>query len=77
MRSDGLVETTDLSIAAWWKMHGLVVVRARRKRGGQFDFLFRDPNGEARQLAIDFANSGAQRFDQSVRSLKKLCSVGE
>jgi len=71
---NGLRETRDLALAAYWKMCGLAIVRATR-RGREFDFLFRDPEGRAEKLAVEFANSEAQRFDSEVRALKKLCQL--
>jgi hypothetical protein len=69
---NGLRETRDLALAAYWKMRGLVIVRATR-RGKDFEFLLRDPEGHADALAVEFANSEAQKFDSEVRALKKLC----
>lgn len=68
-----LLTTRDLALAAWYHMHGLPIVRARRN-GRTFDFLFRDERGRRDQLAIDWANSEAHRFDASLRILKKLCT---
>jgi hypothetical protein len=71
---NGLRETRDLALAAYWKMRGLVIVRATR-RGKEFEFLFRDEKGLGDQLAVEFANSEAQKFDSEVRALKKLCQL--
>ncbi len=71
---NGLRETRDLALAAYWKMRGLVIVRATR-RGKEFEFLFHDPDGRADELAMEFANSEAQRFDNEVRAIKKLCQL--
>ena len=71
---NGLRETRDLALAAYWKMRGLVILRASR-RGKEFEFLFRDEKGLGDRLAVEFANSEAQRFDSEVRALKKLCQL--
>lgn len=67
--------TRDLALAAFCLEHGLEVVRASR-RGREFEFLFRDPEGRADALAIEFANSPEARFDAAMRALKKLCQRG-
>lgn len=67
--------TRDLALAAFCLEHGLEVVRATR-RGREFEFLFRDPEGRANALAIQFANSPEARFDAAMRALKKLCHRG-
>jgi len=67
--------TRDLALAAFCLEHGLEVVRASR-RGREFEFLFRDPDGRADTLAIQFANSPEARFDAAMRALKKLCHRG-
>ena len=71
---NGLCDTRDLAMAAYLKMRGLAIVRATR-RGREFDFLFRDPEGRSDELAVEFANSEAQRFNSEVRALKKLCHM--
>ena len=65
-------QTRDLALAAYCLQHGLEVVRAQR-RGKEFEFLFRDPDGQGDRLAVGFANSVEARFDSSMRALKKLC----
>jgi len=67
--------TRDLALAAFCLEHGLEVVRASR-RGREFEFLFRDPEGRADGLAVQFANSPEARFDAAMRALKKLCHRG-
>jgi hypothetical protein len=67
-------------------MRGLRVVRAqvwRRPTGVRYQFMFDDPptdgqpNGLWDLLVTDFANSEAQRYDASIRTLKKLCQRGD
>ena len=67
--------TRDLALAAFCLEHGLEVVRATR-RAREFEFLFRDPEDRAEELAIQFANSPEARFDAAMRALKKLCHRG-
>lgn len=75
-------ETQDLPFAAFCHMHGLPLADAREyRRGGgvTYAFAFQDvpspahPEGRWDILALEFANSEAQRFDQAVLALKQLC----
>ena len=65
--------TKDLALAAYLKMKGIPIVRATR-RGRDFEFTFRDPDGLWDSLTIEFVNSECSRYDDSMRSLKKLSS---
>lgn len=64
--------TRDLALAAFCLEHGLEIVRATR-RGKEYEFLFRDPEHQANELSIRFANSPEARFDAAMRAIKKLC----
>ena len=64
--------TRDLALAAFCLEHGLEIVRATR-RGKEYEFLFRDPEHQAGELSIRFANSPEARFDAAMRAIKKLC----
>jgi len=75
-------ETRDLAFAAYAKMQGLSIISAKEWRKGnanEYSFTFDDPasaehpDGRWDMLHISFANSEAQAYDASVRSLKKLC----
>lgn len=79
-------QTENLSFAAYAHMRGLRVVRAqvwRKPTGVRYLFVFDDaptperPAGAWDALVLDFANSEAQLYDASVRTLKKLCQRGE
>ena len=79
-------ETENLSFAAYAHMRGLRVIRAqvwRRPNGVRYLFVFDDPAAEGapegiwENLKLDFSNSEAQRYDASVRTLKKLCQRGD
>ena len=68
--------TKDLAFAAYAHMEGLAVVRAVEQRNGslnEYSFMLADPDGRWETLFTRFANSESQRFDSSVRALKKLC----
>jgi len=68
--------TKDLAFAAYAHMAGLAVIRAVEVRRGsvnEYSFLLDDPENRWESLFTSFANSESQRFDSSVRALKKLC----
>ena len=64
--------TSDLSLAAFLLMRGLVLIDAKKISSGKFKFSFNDPDDKARKLALDFVNSELCEFDNQVRNLKKL-----
>ncbi len=71
-------ETTDLAFAAYCHMKGLRICRAQQvRRSGALEYAFtiEDPDGRWNRLRMDFANSEASQFDDSVRTLKKLCRL--
>ena len=67
MEQDRIFKTTDLGVAAYIKLKGLTLIGHERN-----EFIFADPNGEAKSLVIEFANSECNRFDHEIRSLKKM-----
>ena len=63
--------TSDLSLAAFLMMKGLLLLSAN-KDGPRFQFVFDDHSREADMLSIEYINSEFSKFDNSVRTLKKL-----
>lgn len=63
--------TSDLSLAAFLMMKGMVLLDAN-KNGPRFEFKFDDYDNRAASLAIEYINSDFSKFDNSVRTLKKL-----
>lgn len=59
--------TTDIGVAAYFKIKGIPV--AGYERGA---YIFNISETEARKLAIEFSNSEFSKFDHAVRALKKL-----
>ena len=64
--------TSDLPLSAFLMMNGLRLDDARRLPGGRFEFIFDDPDGRARILAVNYVNSDFCKFDNHLRSLKKI-----
>lgn len=64
-------KTSDLALAAFLVMRGLPLLNATRT-SGKFEFIFNDSDNKAIQLSIEFVNSEFSKFDNHVRTLKKI-----
>jgi hypothetical protein len=64
--------TSDLSLAAFLTMKGLVLIRCNKALTGKFEFIFEDQDEKASLLSMDYFNSDFCRFDNNVRTLKKM-----
>jgi len=64
--------TSDLSLAAFLLMQGLQLKSAEKTSSGRFKFLFSDPDGKGKLLAMEFLNSDFSKYDNHVRNLKKV-----
>lgn len=62
--------TSDIALAAYLKLKGLKLIECSREE--KFIFIFEDPENRARNLALEFANSEIRRYDDEMRSLKKV-----
>ena len=62
--------TSDIALAAYLKLQGLRLVECGR--ADKFNFVFDDPDDRAEQLAIEFINSDMRKYDDEMRSLKKI-----
>jgi len=65
-----IYETSDIALAAYLKLRGLVLLKCSRDK--KFSFVFKDPEKRAAGLAIEFINSDMRRYDDEIRSLKKI-----
>ena len=63
--------TSDLALAAFLVMRGLSLISAMRI-SGKFEFVFDDADQKGHMLSIDFVNSEFSKFDNHVRTLKKI-----
>ena len=63
--------TSDLALAAFLVMRGLPLISAMRI-SGKFEFVFDDADQKGHMLSIDFVNSEFSKFDNHVRTLKKI-----
>lgn len=65
-------ETSDLPLTAFLVMKGLVLVTAKKISGGRFLFVLEDPDGIADKLSLEYINSDFCKFDNHIRSIKKI-----
>jgi len=64
--------TSDLPLVAFLVIRGLSLVMAKKNISGKFEFLLDDPNDEAEALSVEYINSDFCKFDNQIRSIKKL-----
>lgn len=64
--------TSDLPLAAYLVIKGLPLTSAKKLNGGKFEFILEDPNDAAGALSIEYINSDFCKFDNQIRSIKKL-----
>lgn len=65
-------ETSDLPLAAFLIMKGLKLITAKKVGNGKFLFIISDPDGIADNLSLEYVNSDFCKFDNHIRSIKKL-----
>lgn len=65
--------TRDIGLAGFLQMRGLKIIKATKSESSKFVFVFLDPEGRGDDLELEFVNSDFQKYDSSVRGLKKLC----
>lgn len=64
--------TSDLSLAAFLTMKGLTLLRCTKTTVGKFEFIFEDLEERAPGLSMSYLNSEFCKFDNHVRTLKKM-----
>jgi hypothetical protein len=62
--------TNDIAVAAFFKLNNMKLLKFSRTN--KFFFEFEDNNGIGDLLAMDFLNSEFRKFDDEMRSLKKM-----
>jgi hypothetical protein len=65
-------ETSDLALAAYLTFKGLRLISAKKLASGRFQFILDDQSDNADALSLEYFSSDFCRFDNQVRSLKKL-----
>jgi len=69
--SEKTYTTSDIALAAYLRLKRLVLVECTNE-GPKFRFVFKDPEEKAEDLAMEFVNSDCRRYDDEMRSLKKI-----
>lgn len=64
--------TSDLSLAAFLKMNNITLLKCSKTQNGKFEFIFEDSDERSQKLSIDYLNSDFCKFDNQIRTLKKL-----
>lgn len=64
--------TSDLSLAAYLTMNGLILIKCSKGLNGKFEFSFQDPEGKGQGLSMSYLSSEFCKFDNHVRVLKKM-----
>jgi hypothetical protein len=64
--------TSDLSLAAFLVISGLNLLNAKKSSTGKFEFIIEDPQDLAEELSVEYINSDFSKFDNTIRSIKKL-----
>ena len=67
-----IFKTSDIGIAAFIMMKGLVLQSADRGPSGRFMFVFKDSDDKGTQLAVDYVNSESAKFDANMKNLKNI-----
>ncbi len=62
--------TSDIALAAYLKLKGLKLIEC--SRGDKFNFVFEDDDEQAGVLSLEFINSEIRKYDDEMRSLKKI-----
>lgn len=70
MNENKTYSTSDIALAAYLKLKGLRLIECGR--ADKFNFVFEDHDDQGEQLAIEFINSDMRKYDDEIRSLKKI-----
>ena len=67
-----MYETSDLGIAAYLMLKNLNLKSCNVLPSGRYCFQFDDPNGLAQDLSMDFLKSDFSKYDDKMRTLRKM-----
>lgn len=70
-----MFNTSDLSLAAYLSMMGLKIVKVEKDQNNKFNFIFEDPDSLAPSYAVSFLNSDFSKYDNHLRTLKKMLYI--
>ncbi|MGE5528066.1 MAG: DUF5659 domain-containing protein [Patescibacteria group bacterium] len=72
MDKQKLFSTTDLGLAAFLKLRGLILSRVDRSTPHAVTFEFDDELDVCEQLRMEYVNSDFYKFNGELRGMKKL-----
>lgn len=72
MEDSKTFETSDLPLTAFLIMKGMTLIVAKKIGSNKFAFVIKDDQDLARTLALEYVNSEFCKFDNHIRSIKKL-----
>ncbi len=64
--------TSDLPLTAFLVIKGLNLVSAQKVKNGRFEFVLEDPDSKATTLSLEYVNSEFCKFDNQIRTIKKI-----
>mgnify|MGYP001172269340 CR=1 FL=1 len=64
--------TSDLALAAYLTFKGLKLINAEKLPTGRFKFVIDNTDETADALSLEYFSSDFSKFDNQLRSLKKL-----
>ena len=72
MNQNNIFQTSDLALAAYMVTKGMKLLKADRKPNGRYHFEIEDPNRKADEYKMEFINSEFYKFDNNLKTLKKM-----
>tara|TARA_E500000331_G_C17215582_1_gene695745 strand:+ start:696 stop:926 length:231 start_codon:yes stop_codon:yes gene_type:complete len=67
-----MYETSDLGVAAYLMLKDLELKNCSIGPTGRYSFEFEDPLGVAHELTLEFLKSDFSKFDDKMRTLRKM-----
>ncbi len=72
MNQNNIFQTSDLALAAYMVTKGMRLLKAERKPSGRYHFEIEDPDRKADEYKMEFINSEFYKFDNNLKTLKKM-----
>ena len=72
-----LYETECLDLSTWFRVHDFRLHRAIKLSPGRTKFVFRDPDGRAEDLALEFPDSQLAKGLQERKNLISISKSGD
>jgi len=74
---EAIWKTTELNVAAYLHYKGKRIISAHKENSGKFAIIFSNPKTDEKEIScseleIEFLNSEFVRFDNSIKTIKKI-----